>query len=137
MKELVITAVVDNLEKVQEFVNQELEASGCSVKAQTQIDIAIEELFVNIAHYAYNPKVGKATIRVNLNEDKPHSVSITLIDEGVPYNPLAKPDPDITLSAEERKIGGLGIYMVKKSMDNMTYEYKDGKNILTIEKNFE
>ncbi|MBQ6774250.1 MAG: ATP-binding protein [Synergistaceae bacterium] len=137
MKELVITAVVDNLEKVQEFVDQELEASGCSVKAQTQIDIAIEELFVNIAHYAYNPKVGKATIRVNLNEDKPHSVSITLIDEGVPYNPLAKPDPDITLSAEERKIGGLGIYMVKKSMDNMTYEYKDGKNILTIEKNFE
>ena len=137
MKELVIPAVVDNLEKVQEFVDQELEASGCSVKAQTQIDIAIEELFVNIAHYAYNPKVGKATIRVNLNEDKPHSVSITLIDEGVPYNPLAKPDPDITLSAEERKIGGLGIYMVKKSMDNMTYEYKDGKNILTIEKNFE
>lgn len=137
MKELVITAVVDNLEKVQEFVDQELEASGCSVKAQTQIDIAIEELFVNIAHYAYNPKVGKAAIRVDLNEDKPRSVSITLIDEGVPYNPLAKPDPDITLSAEERKIGGLGIYMVKKSMDNMTYEYKDGKNILTIEKNFE
>lgn len=135
-KELVIEAVVDNLEKVQGFVDEELEAHGCSVKAQTQIDIAIEELFVNIARYAYTPKTGKAIIKVNIQEDKPRSVSITLIDEGKPYNPLAKPDPDVTLSAEERQIGGLGIFMVKKSMDNMTYEYKDGKNILTIEKNF-
>ena len=135
-KELVIEAVVDNLEKVQEFVDSELEKQDCPIKAQTQIDIAIEELFVNIANYAYKPETGKAVIKVNIQEDKPHSVSITLIDEGVPYNPLAKPDPDVTLSAEERQIGGLGIFMVKKSMDNMTYEYKDGKNILTIEKNF-
>ena len=136
-KELVIEAVVDNLEKVQEFVDSELEKHDCPIKAQTQIDIAIEELFVNIANYAYKPETGKAVIKVNIQEDKPRSISITLIDEGVPYNPLAKPDPDVTLSAEERQIGGLGIFMVKKSMDNMTYEYKDGKNILTIEKIFD
>ena len=134
MKELVIEAVVDNLEKVQEFVDSELEKHDCPIKAQTQIDIAIEELFVNIANYAYAPETGNATIRVDVQEGESHSVSITLIDEGVPYNPLAKPDPDVTLSAEERPIGGLGIYMVKKSMDNVTYEYRDGKNILTIEK---
>lgn len=61
-------------------------------------------------------------------------ISITFSDSGKPYNPLEKPDPDVTLSAEERSIGGLGIFMVKKSMDDMRYEYKDGQNILTITK---
>ena len=103
------------------------------MKAQMQIDIAIDELFGNIAHYAYNPDVGEATVRVEVIED-PLAVTITFIDNGVPYDPLAKADPDTTLSAEERDIGGLGIYMVKKSMDNITYEYKDGQNILKIKK---
>ena len=133
MKELTVAATVENIETVTNFVNEQLEAYDCPIKAQMQIDIAIDELFGNIVHYAYNPEVGDATVRVEVTED-PLAVVITFIDNGVPYDPLAKADPDITLSAEERGIGGLGIYMVKKSMDDITYEYKDGQNILTIKK---
>lgn len=133
MKELTIAATVENIETVTDFVNEQLEALDCPIKAQMQIDIAIDELFGNIAHYAYNPEIGKATVRVEVIED-PLAVTITFIDNGVPYDPLAKADPDTTLSADERDIGGLGIYMVKKSMDDITYEYKDGQNILKIKK---
>ena len=136
MKELNIAATVENIETVTDFVNEQLEAYDCPMKAQMQIDIAIDELFGNIAHYAYNPEIGKATVRVEVIED-PLAVTITFIDNGVPYDPLAKADPDTTLSAEEREIGGLGIYMVKKSMDDITYEYKDGQNILAIKKNLQ
>ena len=134
MKELNIAATVENIEVVTDFVNEQLEALDCPMKAQMQIDIAIDELFGNIAHYAYSPEVGDATVCVEVLED-PRAVVITFIDKGVPYDPLAKADPDITLSAEERAIGGLGIFMVKKSMDDITYEYKDGQNILKIKKN--
>ena len=133
MKELEIDATVENIEKVTDFVNELLEQYDCPMKAQTQIDIAIDELFGNIAHYAYNPDVGPATVRVEVTDD-PITVIITFIDHGVPYDPLKKADPDITLSAEERDIGGLGIYIVKKSMYDITYEYKDGQNILSIKK---
>ena len=136
MKELTIAATVENIETVTDFVNEQLEAFDCPMKAQMQIDIAIDELFGNIAHYAYNPEVGSATVRVEVIED-PLAVVITFIDNGVPYDPLAKADPDTTLSAEEREIGGLGIYMVKKSMDEIAYEYKDGQNILAIKKNLQ
>ena len=134
MKELTLSATVENIETVTEFVNAQLELLDCPIKAQMQIDIAIDELFGNIAHYAYNTEVGSATVRVEVSE-APLAVIITFIDNGVPYDPLGKDDPDITLSAEEREIGGLGIYMVKKSMDEITYEYKDGQNILKIKKN--
>ena len=134
MKELTVEAKTANIEAVTDFVNEQLEALDCPMKAQMQIDIAIDELFGNIAHYAYNPEIGQATVRVEVIED-PLAVTITLIDNGVPYDPLAKADPDTTLFAEEREIGGLGIYMVKKSMDDITYEYKDGQNILKIKKN--
>ena len=134
MKELTVEAKTTNIEAVTDFVNEQLEALDCPMKAQMQIDIAIDELFGNIAHYAYNPEIGQATVRVEVVED-PLSVVITFIDNGVPYDPLAKADPDTTLSAEERDIGGLGIYMVKKSMDEIAYEYKDGQNILAIKKN--
>jgi anti-sigma regulatory factor (Ser/Thr protein kinase) len=134
MKELTVAATVENIETVTDFVNEQLEALDCPMKAQMQIDIAIDELFGNIAHYAYNPEIGKATVRVEVIED-PLAVVITFIDKGVPYDPLAKADPDTTLSAEERDIGGLGIYMVKKSMDEIIYEYKDGQNTLKIKKN--
>ena len=134
MKELTVEAKIENIEAVTDFVNEHLEVLNCPMKAQMQIDIAIDELFGNIAHYAYNPEIGKATVRVEVIEE-PLSVVITFIDNGVPYDPLAKADPDTTLSAEERDIGGLGIYMVKKSMDEITYEYKDGQNILKIKKN--
>ena len=134
MKELTLAATVENIETVTEFVNAQLELMDCPIKAQMQIDIAIDELFGNIAHYAYNTEVGSATVRVEVSE-APLAVIITFIDNGVPYDPLGKNDPDITLSAEEREIGGLGIYMVKQSMDEITYEYKDGQNILKIKKN--
>ena len=135
-KELTLDATVENLEQVLAFVDGELEAMDCPMKTQMQLDIAVEELFVNIAHYAYAPNTGSATVRVETGSE-PKRVSITFLDSGVPYDPLAKPDPDVTLSAEERQIGGLGIYMVKKSMDDMTYVYRDGQNVLTITKNLE
>lgn len=133
MKELSIAATIENLPVVTEFVNEQLEQLDCPPKAQMQIDIAIDELFSNIAHYAYNPEVGEATVRVEVVQD-PLSVVISFIDQGVPFDPLANDEPDISLSAEERKIGGLGIFIVKKSMDEISYEYKDGKNILSIRK---
>ena len=133
MKELTVAATVENIETVTDFVNEQLEALDCPMKAQMQIDIAIDELFGNIAHYAYTPEKGQATVRVEVTEN-PLAVVITFIDNGVPYDPLAKEDPDTTLSAEERGIGGLGIFMVKKTMDDITYEYKDGQNILAIKK---
>lgn len=88
----------------------------------------------NIAHYAYDAVTGSATVRVGM-EEAPAAACVTFIDHGKPYDPLSKPDTDITLSAEERPIGGLGIFMVKKTMDAVTYEYKDGQNIVTIKKN--
>ncbi len=134
MKELVIEAERKNLIQVQAFIDEQLEAVGCPMLTQTAIDIAVEELFVNIASYAYGPEIGIAVVQVSVYEE-PLSVEITFIDNGKQYDPLAKPDPDTTLSVKERKKGGLGIFMVKKSMDNVNYEYKDGKNILTIKKN--
>lgn len=134
MKEITLAATVENIEAVTDFVNAQLEAVDCPMKAQTQIDIAIDELFSNIAYYAYAPSVGDATVRVEFT-DAPLSVIITFIDSGKAYDPLRNEDPDITLSAEERDIGGLGIYMVKKSMDEVTYEYRDSRNILKIKKN--
>lgn len=135
MKELTLAAKIENMEAVTDFVNEQLEALDCPIKAQMQIDIAIDELFGNIARYAYAPGTGEATVRVEVTES-PLAVIITFIDQGVPYDPLAKEDPDTTLSAEERQIGGLGIYMVKKSMDEITYSYRDGQNILMIKKQF-
>lgn len=133
MNELTIEATVENLNIVTDFVNEQLELYDCPMKAQMQIDIAIDELFSNISYYAYNPDVGPATVRVEVTEN-PMTVIITFIDNGVPYDPLSTEDPDITLSAEERNIGGLGIFMVKKTMDDIQYEYKDGQNILKIKK---
>jgi len=134
MKEITIAATVENIDVVTDFVNEQLESCDCPIKAQMQIDIAIDELFSNIAHYAYNPETGDATVRVEVVED-PMAVVITFIDKGIPYDPLKKADPNTALSAEEREIGGLGIFMVKKTMDDITYEYKDGQNILKIKKN--
>lgn len=133
MQEITLEAKVENIERVTQFVDELLEANDCSMKAQMQIDIAIDELFSNIAYYAYKPNTGMATVRVEFT-DKPKTVSVSFTDEGIQYNPLERDDPDVTLSVDERQIGGLGIYMVKKSMDGMDYRYEDGKNILTIKK---
>lgn len=131
--ELTLDATDANLDKALSFVDENLQALECSPKTQMQIDVAVEELFVNVAHYAYAPETGQITLRFETEDDQRRAV-IMFIDKGKPYDPLAKADPDITLSADERPVGGLGIFMVKKSMDDMHYEYKDGKNILTITK---
>ncbi|MCR5774092.1 MAG: ATP-binding protein [Lachnospiraceae bacterium] len=134
MDNITLEARIDNLNQVLDFVNERLEANDCPVKTQIQIDVAVEEIFVNVASYAYTPDVGSVTVCVAVGGD-PLEVTISFTDSGIPYDPLAKEDPDVTLSAEQRQIGGLGIYMVKKSMDHVSYEHKDGQNVFTIRKN--
>ena len=133
--EITIDALIENTDTVIDFLNDFLEKVNCPRKATIQLDVATEELYVNIAHYAYAPNQGKATIILESKKDE-SAVKVTFIDSGTPYDPLAKEDPDVTLSLEERQIGGLGIYMVKKSMDDITYKYVDGQNILSIYKKF-
>lgn len=133
MEKLEIVAKRENLPQVTEFIDLQLEKINCEIKKQLQLDIAVEEIYINIASYAYDGKEGPSEIIFDTVDND--NVSITFLDSGVPYNPLAKEDPDITLSAAEREIGGLGIFMVKQSMDDMKYEYKDGKNCLTLIKN--
>ena len=131
MKEIVLDAKVDNLSQLLSIIDEELENAGCSMKGQMQIDVAVEEIFVNVASYAYEDGNGSCTIQVETDPVNSY-VTITFIDEGIPYNPLAKEDPDVTLSADEREIGGLGIFIVKKSMDKTAYERKDNKNIFSM-----
>ena len=133
MKQLDVQAIDKNLPQVLAFVDEQLDAADCPKKIKIQIDLAVEEIFVNIAHYAYDPDIGTAIVRVDVLGDPP-SVDITFIDNGIPYDPLAKQDPNVKLPARERKIGGLGIFMVKKNMDDVKYEYIDGHNILTMKK---
>ena len=132
--ELEVEAIAENLPGVQAFVEAQLESINCPMKAMMQISIAVEEIFINIASYAYAPQKGSATVRVEVSE-APIVVTITFLDHGVPYDPLAHEDPDISLPASEREIGGLGIFMTKKTMDELSYEYRDGQNILTLKKN--
>ena len=131
--ELVVPAELEKLSEVLEFIERHLEEADCPMKAQMQIAVAAEEIYVNIAHYAYAPGSGDATIRLEFTAD-PVTVTITFLDRGVPFDPLAKPDPDVTLTAEERQIGGLGIFMTKKVMDDVRYVHQDGQNILTMKK---
>lgn len=133
MKELTVPATLENIAVVTAFVDEQLEALDCTMKAQMQIDVAIDELFGNIAHYAYGSGTGDATVRFEFDEQT-RSASVTFIDGGAPFNPLEKADPDVTLSAEAREIGGLGIFMVKKSMDKLEYSRENGHNELTIHK---
>lgn len=133
MAEITLAATVGNIGSATDFVACQLEEMGASMKAQMQIAIAIDEVFANIASYAYPDGQGQVTVRVHSSEDRKQAV-ITFIDTGIPYNPLEKDDPDLSLSAEDRPIGGLGIFMVKKSMDDMSYRFENGKNILTLAK---
>ena len=129
---MTVDALTDNLEQVLSFVQQ------CGFefdfKTETQINLSVEEIFVNIAHYAYPEKTGEAVIETELSDDPP-KLKITFRDSGIPYDPLAKDDPDITLSAEKRQIGGLGIFLVKKNMDRIEYKYENGQNVLELTKN--
>lgn len=134
MKEISVDAKIENVPVITDFINEQLESMDCSMKSQMQIDIAIDELFSNISFYAYNGKEGTATVGIEFTAN-PVTARISFTDSGIPYNPLEQEDPDVELSAEDRKIGGLGIFMVKKTMDNITYQRVNDQNVLTIEKN--
>ena len=126
-------AKIDALSDVLGFVDQMLESFECPMKIQMAICVAIEEVFVNVAHYAYPDSQGDMTLRIGFDEES-RTVTFCMTDKGVPFDPLKKPDPDITLSAEDREIGGLGIFITKKTMDTVTYAYENGENILTMTK---
>ena len=136
MAELNIEARTENLEKVLAFIGEILDEYNCSLKVRTQLDIAVEELFVNIAHYAYHSGAGAATVRVE-TEDAPRGLTLTFMDRGAPFDPLSNRRPDTTsLPARERPIGGLGLFMVRKIVDEIAYRREDGMNILTVRKKF-
>ncbi|MBP3645982.1 MAG: ATP-binding protein [Clostridia bacterium] len=136
MKELTLEAAIENIAQVTEFINARLETVGCGTRTQRLIDVAIDELFSNIARYAYAPQTGMATIRIDVNQEL-RTVEISFLDAGIPYNPLTHEDPVSGLTCKERKEGGFGIYIVKKSMDDIRYEYADGYNVTTIVKKYQ
>ena len=121
------------LPNVMEFVEETLESYGCNLKIQTAISVAIEEIFVNIANYAYPDNQGNVKITMSFNE-KSRIVTFKISDGGIKFNPLEMKEPDVTLSVEERNIGGLGILITKKTMDTLKYSYLNNKNILTMTK---
>lgn len=134
MKTLTVAAQLKEIETLTDFVNEELENYMCPMKTQMQIAVALDEILANIVHYAYpdNPN-GKMSVTVSKKDNK---IILVFADNGIPYNPLTHEDPDTTLSAEDRQIGGLGIFLVKKTMDSCDYQYLNGQNILTLTKNF-
>lgn len=135
MSRLTIKAVPEALTEVQAFVEQELEAHDCPMRSLMQISVAVEEIFINIASYAYAPETGDAEISCEVLEE-PRRAELEFTDSGRPFDPLAQPEADVALPAEEREIGGLGILLVKKSMDEVTYRYRDGRNVLRLVKFF-
>ena len=133
MKEITVDATIENMNTVTAFVDDFLDQIACPMKSKIQINIVIDEIFGNICHYAYKDSVGAVTVRVE-SGNTPKAVFLTFTDNGIPYNPLETEDPDVTSSSEERKIGGLGIYLVKKNMDEMKYEYVNQQNRVWMEK---
>lgn len=133
MTSIKVPAKKEYLEQVQSFVKEQLDGYDCPISVELSIEIAIEEIFVNIASYAYAPNDGDAEIKCEISEN-PLSVTIHFLDNGEPFDPLQKEDADLSKEALLTRIGGLGIYMVKQSMDKVSYEYKDGMNVLTINK---
>jgi len=133
MKALRIRAKDENLNQLNEFIHNSIDGFSVSPKVLVAIDLAVEEIFVNICHYAYAPQTGDVEIKCTV-KDKPRTLEIAFEDEGEPFNPLEKDDPDTKLGADERNIGGLGILLTKKFMDGVSYRYECGKNILVIQK---
>ncbi len=132
MNKLIVPAKIENLQKVLDFVDEQLKSVEYVMKARLQLELSIEEAYVNIAKYAYKEE-GEVVICCDLDED-PLRLTVQFIDCGIPYNPLKNKDPDISRDAEKKEIGGLGILLIKKNVDDLWYEYRDGKNILTIQK---
>lgn len=133
MKEIDIPAAKENLPQVMAFVNGQLEQVDCPAGVQSKIGLAVEEIFMNIASYAYNSSVGSVLITVDII-DESLDIVISFTDDGTPYDPLSHPDPSLKTPPKERKKGGWGIFMAKKMMDDMQYEYTNGRNVLTIRK---
>ena len=131
MESVTLTAVIENLDTVNGFIRNKLEALGAQRNVLMQIRLAVEEIFVNISSYAYDPSVGPAEVRCEVLED-PLRVVIQFLDGGKPFDPLAKEDADTSEDALMARDGGLGILLVKETMDDVKYEYKNGKNVLTI-----
>ena len=126
-------AKTEALPDILGFVEETLESYECPMKIQMAVCVAIEEVFVNIAHYAYGGGEGDVTLGLHF-DDASRKVTFRMADKGIPFDPLKKPDPDITLSAEDRDVGGLGIFITKKTMDQVSYAYENGENILTMTK---
>lgn len=124
------------LRDVLGFVEETLESAGCPMKVTMALCVAIEEVFVNVAHYAYGDGKGDVKLAISLSEND-STVIFRMSDKGTPFDPLKRPDPDITLPVEEKEIGGLGIFITKKTMDTVSYAYKNGENILTMTKKFQ
>ena len=133
MKEWTAKAETGSIAVITQDVDRELDALGCSPEARRKINVALDELLSNIAYYAYAPESGEVTVQIRFDEAD-GTVFLTFIDNGVPYNPLEEPDPDITLAAEKRPVGRLGILMAKKKMDGMEYRRENNRNILTVRK---
>ena len=130
---ITLPAAVENIGKITAFVEGKLEELDCPLKKTMEISVAVDEVIANVSMYAYTPGTGDITVRFGFDEES-RTVSVTFIDSGVAFDPLQKEDQDVTLSAEERKIGGLGIFLVKKTMDEVTYQRDGDKNVLCIRK---
>jgi anti-sigma regulatory factor (Ser/Thr protein kinase) len=133
MNKIIVPAKIENLHNVLNFVSKQLNSVDYIMKARLQLELSIEEAYVNIANYAYEAEEGEVVICSKIDEN-PLEITIQFIDCGIPYNPLKNEDPDISLETKEKEIGGLGIFLIKKNVDHIAYEYKDRKNILTIKK---
>jgi anti-sigma regulatory factor (Ser/Thr protein kinase) len=130
---LVVDAECDELDKVNSFIHQHLGDADLSPKMMMDLDLAVEEIFVNIANYAYDGKEGNADISFSFNEED-RMVKMVFTDSGFPFDPTNRPRPRLTSTPGNRPVGGLGIHIVKKTMDKVKYDYLAGKNTLTIEK---
>ena len=128
-----LKALPDNYSAAQEQVQDFLSPYGCKMRTLLELDMIVEEIFINIASYAYGEKEGLASIDLSIN-DSADMLTMTFRDSGIPYDPLKKESPDITSGAMDRAVGGLGIFLVQKYADGMSYEYKGGENCLTIRK---
>ena len=133
--EIILGASKENLPELLRFINERLDPVSCPPKARLQTELAAEEIFVNIASYAYAPGTGDAAVRVGLSDDPP-GVTLSFTDRGVPYDPLSAEEPATDLTAEERGTGGLGVFLTKKLTDSQSYEYADGRNVLTVRKSW-
>lgn len=132
---LTVAAKDDEIDAIGEFLDGLLEGTSVGDEARSQLDVAVEEIFVNISHYAYGEGEGDVVVRGSVAAEPPHTVTLSFEDEGAAFNPLDRKPPDLSPAVRRHQIGGLGIFLARRMSDEIGYERKDGKNILTIKKN--